>query len=149
MRHRELAQALFTAACALAVCMPCKTALAEEQTGAGVIDVTVRQVALRDSNNDDSSKRDITPQALEDAEDVASGNAWIVASVSDNKTDGTKSNPTQEAPETQLAKTGDNSLLGIAAVISCLGTGIGIVALLLRARDSRGERSSIRGGSDE
>ena len=93
--------------------------------------------------------RRVQRQVVEDAEDVASGNAWIVASVSDNKTDGIKSNPAQEAPETQLAKTGDNSLLGIAAVISCLGTGIGIVAPLLRARDSRGERSSIRGGSDE
>lgn len=149
MRHRRLAQAILAVACALTVCVPYKAALAEEQIGTGAIDVTVRQVAPRDSNNDDSSKRDITPQALEDAEDVASGNAWIVASVSDNKSDGIKSNPTQEAPETQLAKTGDNSLLGIAAVISCLGTGIGIVALLLRARDSRRERSSIRGGSDE
>lgn len=149
MRHRELVQTILAVACTLAVCAPCKAALAQEQTGAGTIDVTVRQVVPRDSGSSEPSKRDITPQALEDVEEVASGNAWIVAPVSDNKTDGTKSNPAKEVPETQLAKTDDNSLLGIAAVISCLGTGIGIVALLLRARDSRGERSSIRGGSDE
>lgn len=166
MRRKGLAQVLLTAACVLTVCMPCKAALAQEQTGAGAIDVTVRQVAPRDepakdepvkdepedkdsdNSETDSSKKSVTPQALEDAREAASGNEWIVAPLPGNETDGatTESNAVQETSTMSLAKTGDSNLFGIAVATGCVGIGIGAIALMLRVR---GKKSVARRADNE
>lgn len=156
---KGLAQAIVAATFVFAACLPYKAALAEEQTGIGAIDVTVRQVVSRDSDNDepakdepedkgsdnsevDSSKKNVTPQALEDAREVAGGNEWfVVAPLPDNKTDDAvaESNTNQETSAISLTKTGDSNLFGIAVATSCSGIGIGAIALMLRAHGNRDE----------
>lgn len=162
MRQKGLAQLLLVAACVFAACIPCKVALAEGQVGIGAIDVTVEQVAPKDEsaedepkdkgsdNNETDSPKSVTPQALEDAREVVSGNAWIVASTSDNKTDNAaaEANLDQE-PALLLAETGDSSPLSIAAVVGCVGAGTAASALVIRARVNKGKGGDIRGDSDE
>lgn len=129
MKQKGFAQVMVAIACVLATCVPCGPAFAVEQTGAGVIDVTVRQIAPKD---DSSDKDNTTPEDIDDVRLVTDGNAWIVAPIS-----GDTSKKPVRASVQPIAKTGDDNLVGIAAVCGGIGAVLGTIALMMCLRDNK------------
>lgn len=132
MKQKGLAQAIVATVCVLATCMPCGSALAVEQTGTGVTDVTVQQVAPKD---DTSDKDNTTLEALDDVRDVANGNVWIVAPIT-----GDASKKPVRTSVQPIPKTGDENLVGIAAACGGIGAVLSTIALMMRKNESKGIR---------
>lgn len=132
MKQKGFAQVIVATACVLATCMPCGSALAVEQTGTGVTDVTVRQVIKDDTSDKDNT----TPEALDDVKLVADDNAWIVAPI----TGDTSKKPVRASVQ-PIAKTGDDNLVGIAAACGGIGAVIGTIALMMRKNEDKGTRN--------
>lgn len=132
MKQKGFAQVIVATACVLATCMPCGSALAVEQTGTGVTDVTVRQVIKDDTSDKDNT----TPEALDDVKLVADDNAWIVAPI----TGDTSKKPVRASVQ-PIAKTGDDNLVGIAAACGGIGAVLGTIALMMRKNEDKGTRN--------
>ena len=132
MKQKGFAQVIVATACVLATCMPCGSALAVEQTGTGVTDVTVRQVIKDDTSDKDNT----TPEALDDVKLVADDNAWIVAPI----TGDTSKKPVRASVQ-PIAKTGDDNLVGIAVACGGIGAVLGTIALMMRKNEDKGTRN--------
>jgi LPXTG-motif cell wall-anchored protein len=103
-----------------------------------------------DSPIENDGNEETTPAALKAARKAAEGNTWAVVPVSGGSSGGAVSGASPSRVSVlPLAKTGDDNLVGVAAIVGGAGAGLGAMALMMRKRNDEDDNEAKGDDNEE